>query len=505
VIRRLRHNVAVLDAANGLLFRTQICFSRILRFELMRAAVLAAYIIPALLVFALSFGDLASLLAFLEIDLAGSQGEAIHATLYGQSLASVGLPALQLRLFTQSDPRPKVRVLHYMGTNFGMTGVETFILQLTAAQKRRGLIPSILMDLRNRQDVREIASGYGIAVHDLPDRNSAARLLPWKLGTAVLRAQRIGAIYRLLKSNDVLHIQAVGLSCLDGFIAAAMAGAHVVVTHHGTLSWFAPQRDLLAEITFWIEKRTASTIVMPYKAALAELISEGVSADRSRVIPFCVDEELFAGGRHLASESGFTLVLVARMVLGKGHLELLGALSKLSPRYPQLRAIFIGDGPTRGQIEGEIDRLGLRQIVECRGKVDHREVPALMRSAQVIVLPTYEPGEMYPVCLLEGMALGLPAIGTRWAGIPDIIDDGVTGVIVEPKDEASLVRAIERFVADPSFLAQSRDGALARIRSRFTATIVADSYADLYREAMSSRTPYLTSHHIRIRPPRRLA
>jgi glycosyltransferase involved in cell wall biosynthesis len=472
----------------------------------MRSAVFAACIIPAVLVFGSFFVDFTSLLAFFEADYANPPPLlAIHATLYGQSLASVGPPELQLKRLTQPERRQGVRVLHYMGTNFGMTGVETFILQLTAAQKRRGLVPAVLMDLNNRQDVREIAGGHGIAVHDLPNRNSFARYLPRKLGTAVLRAQRIAAIYRLLKANDVLHIQAVGLSCLDGFIAAAMAGAHVVVTHHGTLSWFAPQRDLLAEVTFWIEKRTASTIVMPYESALAELISEGVSADQSRVIPFCVDEQLFAVSEPPSAEGEFTLVLVARMVMGKGHVELLGALSRLSLRYPKLRAMFIGDGPMRGQIEEEIDRLGLRQIVECKGKIDHREVPALMRSAQVIVLPTYEPGEMYPVCLLEGMALGLPAIGTRWSGIPDIIDDGVTGIIVEPKDEASLEQAIERFVSDPGFLARSRDSALARIRARFTATIVADNYAEVYREAISSRTPHLTSHHIRIRPPRRLA
>ncbi|OAF13676.1 glycosyltransferase [Bradyrhizobium centrolobii] len=472
----------------------------------MRSAVFAACILPILIAFGSFFADLTSLFAFLEIDAANPPFLAIaDAASRCQSLASVGLPALQLKCTAQLERRQALRVLHYMGTNFGMTGVETFILQLTAAQKRHGLIPAVVMELSNRQDVRKIAGERGISVHDLPNRKALASHLPRKLGTAVLRAQRIRLLYELLKENDILHIQAVGLSCFDGFIAAALAGIPVIVTHHGTLSWFAPQRDLLAEVTFWIEKKIASTIVMPYEAALAELISEGVSADQSRVIPFCVDEQLFGDASMPPAASEFTLVLVARMVVGKGHVELLGALSELSPRYPKLRAVFIGDGPTRGQIEEEIDRRGLRQIVECKGKVDHREVPALIRSAQVIVLPTYEPGEMYPLCLLEGMALGLPAIGTRWSGIPDIIEDGVTGIIIEPKDEASLVRAIERFVADPGFLAKARECALARIRSRFTATVVADCYTDLYRDAMSDSTNHPTSHQIRIRPPRKLA
>lgn len=373
-----------------------------------------------------------------------------------------------------------------MGTNFGMTGVETFILQLTAAQKRAGLTPSIVMDLENREDVRVIGRDRGIAVHDLPSRGPAENRLPRKLGTAMLRARRIQALGRLLKGNDVLHIQAVGISCLDGFVAGALAGVPIVVTHHGTLSWFAAQRDRLADVTFWIEKRLASTIAMPYAAAVDELTAENVPTSQSRVIPFCVDEQAFAGAMAERQDDELTLVLAARMVEGKGHIDLLGALARLTPRYPKLRAIFLGDGVMRGQIEAEIDRLGLRQVVDCKGKVDHRDVPALMRSAHAVILPTYETGEMFPLCLLEGMALGLPAIGTRWSGIPDIIEDGVSGIIVEPRAEADLVRAIERLLTDPRFFAQASESARSRVRARFTATAVAKSYSDCYHAALAS-------------------
>jgi glycosyltransferase involved in cell wall biosynthesis len=127
----------------------------------------------------------------------------------------------------------------------------------------------------------------------------------------------------------------------------------------------------------------------------------------------------------------------------------------------------------------------LREIVDCKGNIDHRDVPAALRKAHVIVLPTYETGEMFPLCLLEGMALGLPAIGTRWSGIPDIIEDGVTGMIVEPRDQAGLVGAIERFLRDPDFFAQAGQAARARVRARFTATVVAESYTKCYFAALS--------------------
>jgi glycosyltransferase involved in cell wall biosynthesis len=378
-----------------------------------------------------------------------------------------------------------VRVLHYMGTNFGMTGVETFILQLCAAQKRAGLVPSIVMDLTNRQEMQIIAADHGIAVHDLPTRNANDDKLPRKLGTALLRARRIRALRQLLKSSDVLHVQAVGISGLDGFVAAAMSRMRpVIVTHHGTLSWFAPQRDLLADVTFWIEKRLASQIVVPYAAAAAEMTAEGIAEHQTRIIPFCVDEQLFAGLAATPAPGELTLVTVARMVDGKGHIELLAALARLSPRYPKIRALFIGDGPIRGQIEAEIDRLGLRSVVDCKGHVDHRDVPALMLRAHVVVLPSYENGEMFPLCLLEGMALGLPAIGTHWSGIPDIIEDGKTGILIAPRDENGLVDAIERFLTEPGFYAVARANAMARVRSRFTATLVARTYAESYLAAL---------------------
>lgn len=401
------------------------------------------------------------------------------------SAAASAAAAEESRALPASPPSQPIRVLHYMGTNFGMTGVETFILQLTAAQQRTGLVPSVAMDLTDREEVRTILTDSGIAVHDLPARGSIESKLPRKLGTAVLRARRIRALVQLLRNCDVLHIQAVGISCLDGFVAAKLARTRaLIVTHHGTLSWFAAQRDLLSDATFWIEKRMATRVVMPYASAAAELVAEGIPQDRTSVIPFCVDEQLFSGRARSPASGELTLVMAARMYYGKGQIHLLAALAKILPRYPKVRAVFIGDGPTRPEIEAEIDRLGLRGVVASKGRVDHREIPALMRSAHVVVLPSYMTGEMFPLCLIEGMALGLPAIGTRFSGIPEIIADGETGILVEPRDEEALERAILRYLEEPGFYSRAQQNALVRFRSRFAATAVARAYLEHYQSAL---------------------
>ena len=379
---------------------------------------------------------------------------------------------------------PPIRVLHYMGTNFGMTGVETFIFDLSAAQKRSGMMPCIALDLEGRDEVRTVAASHGVDVHDLPKFRSTGGKLSKGFARiwSFLRTSR--ALWKLLRHSHVIHIHAVGIAGIEGFFARALSNNKaLVVTHHATMGWFARHRNVISDLTFWLEKRMASRVIMPYRAAAEEIVAHGLSEKQTKVIPFCVDEELFTGLASEPAQGDLKLIMSARMFPGKGHLELLAALAKLSPQYPKLRAVFIGDGPTRPIIQSEIRRLNLSDLVEVKGKVDYRQVPAVMRSAHVIVLPSYMEGETFPLCLLEGMALGLPAIGSRYSGIPDIIVDGETGILVEPRDEIGLALAIERFLVEPAFYLSARRNALARFQS-FSATSVVRNYSEQYEAAM---------------------
>jgi glycosyltransferase involved in cell wall biosynthesis len=291
------------------------------------------------------------------------------------------------------SPTP-IRVVHYMGTNFGMTGVETFILQLCAAQKRSGLAPSIALDLSDREEVRAIAEAHEIEVYNMPPLKGGKLTKLWSR----LRCTKL--LWQLFRHSQVIHIHAVGISCFEGILASALSrNTALVVTHHATLSWFTSYRNLISDVTFWMEKHIACRVVMPYGAAVAELVEHGIPAVRAICIPFCVDELLFFGLAREPTREELILVMSARMFRGKGHMELLGALARLSPRYPKLRAVFVGEGPTRHDIEAEIDRLALRHVVECKGRVDHRDVPAIMRSAHVVVLPSYMEGRDVPPLL----------------------------------------------------------------------------------------------------------
>jgi glycosyltransferase involved in cell wall biosynthesis len=381
------------------------------------------------------------------------------------------------------------RVVHYLG-NVGMTGVETFLLTLCAAQRQKGLIPSIICDLEGRDELLASAEAMDVDVHACPlalpisSMRGAAR----KIASATYRGKRVRRIGQILQNTgaSVLHVHPVGIGGLDAFLAAHKSRVPFVVTHHATLQWFEPFRTKISDFTFWYEKNWAARIVCPYRAARDEMVNAGVSEKQAAVVPFCVDPRKFDQARaeeSVSSSAPFRLFLMARMIEGKGHIELLRAIALLPHLRDELRVVFLGDGAERPTIEAEMRTLRLEGVVEMLGHVSNEKVPALMRGADAVVLPSYMPGETFPISLIEGMTMGLPTIGSRWFGIPDIVAHGETGFVVEPRDVVGLSKAIERLVTAPDLARKLGENGYQRAMKLFTAGAVADSYARIYREA----------------------
>jgi glycosyltransferase involved in cell wall biosynthesis len=381
-----------------------------------------------------------------------------------------------------------LRVFHYIGGNFGITGIETFVLHLCAAQKGAGLAPSIILDIEGREQLRTMAEDHGATLHALPTRNRNARGLARKIESASFRAAQIRMLVKILRRSDVLHIHELTFA-IEIYLAARIAGVpKLIVTHHASMTFHKEGWTRQQAATFWLQKRWASRIVLPYKAASEEYIAHGVSRDRASIVPYCVDQNVFTGLAGEPEPGELVLVMAARLVEGKGHRELIAALAQLAPHFPRLRLLIAGVGPLRSAIEAEVERAGLRDIVEFRGQVDLRAMPELLRSAHVVVLPSYMWGETFPLCLLEGMAVGLPAIATRWFGIPDIVEDGETGILVEPRDVETLAQAIRRFLTEPGEYRRTRRKAVARFNARYTSAAVAAAYSEFYRQEPARNT-----------------
>jgi glycosyltransferase involved in cell wall biosynthesis len=364
--------------------------------------------------------------------------------------------------------------------NYGMTGVESFILQLCTAQKRAGMDPKISLYVARREPLVEAAAKIGVQVVDFPKPvNFPSR----RLAAVFTSVRRIRALCTELRGYDVLHMHSAGFTGLDALVAAAlMRTPKVVVTHHMTVESFRKYWKRLASLTLWLQKRVADVSVMPYDEAAQELIDAGLPADNVRVVPYCIDEVRFAG-RNVPPAAGepLKLIMVSRLHEGKGHDVLLDALVQLKKKGRAFRLAIVGTGETRAAVEQQIQTLGLQSSVSLINQVPHSAIPQLLRESHVIVLPSWMEGETFPLSLLEGMLMGLPAIGARWHGIPSIIVDGDTGFVVSPKNSGELADAIEKFIVDPQIYPPMSEKARSRAHTFFTCKTVARTYYSLYR------------------------
>ena len=113
---------------------------------------------------------------------------------------------------------------------------------------------------------------------------------------------------------------------------------------------------------------------------------------------------------------------------------------------PSARLLLVGDGPERKALEKEAKRIGMGDRLHFEGFVAHERLPAVLAHADLLVLPSLY--EELGTVLLEAMQAGLPIVASKTGGILDVIEDGVTGLLVPPGDPEAFARAIDRLLAD---------------------------------------------------------
>jgi len=179
-----------------------------------------------------------------------------------------------------------------------------------------------------------------------------------------------------------------------------------------------------------------------------------------------------------------TLLFLGRLERAKGVFDLVDAVAELRETHPDVRLVLAGD-----DVDGlgrYADERGVAGAVQLAGWVGPEKKRALLDSAAVFVLPSYAEGS--PISLLEAMAAGLPSVATEVGGIPDVVTDGVNGMLVRPGDVAMLTRVLRKLLDDR--MLRSRLGAAARetVRLRFDAGHVIGELEKIYASLGLART-----------------
>jgi glycosyltransferase involved in cell wall biosynthesis len=159
--------------------------------------------------------------------------------------------------------------------------------------------------------------------------------------------------------------------------------------------------------------------------------------------------------------------------------ELLEAFCRLKPHFAGLTLIMVGDGSYRGQILSKAVEARAAEAVVVTGRVLQEDVADYLAIADIFVLPSYDEG--MPNALLEAMASGLPCIATEVGGNPEALENGVSGILIPPRDVDALERAIVRIVRNPDSGARLAGAASKKIRSHFSWRANAEANLAVYR------------------------
>jgi glycosyltransferase involved in cell wall biosynthesis len=165
----------------------------------------------------------------------------------------------------------------------------------------------------------------------------------------------------------------------------------------------------------------------------------------------------------------------ARLVPGKGFDHLLRAVAEL--RDVPLRLEIAGDGPERSPLVQLARELQIEDVVTFRGTL--QAMPEFWRASDVAVVPS-DGVESFSMTTLEAMACGVPVVGTRIGGIPEVLADGETGTIVPPGDPAALASAIRAYATDPGLRRRHAVAAHERARRHFGIQATATQYLALF-------------------------
>lgn len=245
---------------------------------------------------------------------------------------------------------------------------------------------------------------------------------------------------------------------LDGFLWARRRTLPFVVSLKGVIADELKNergltRALLSIQARWerVNARRADVVIAPsrYSADVAQR-EYGVAAEKVAVVPEPIELDqwtsLFAAARP-RPRGGPTILCVARMYPRKRVGDLLEAAALVRSRIPGARVRIVGTGPEWEDAVRLHARLDLGDVVTLLGDVSQDCLAEEYVSADIFCLPSVQ--ESFGIVFLEAMAAGLPVVACRAAAIPEVVEDGVTGLLAPSRDPAALARALEALAVDP--------------------------------------------------------
>jgi glycosyltransferase involved in cell wall biosynthesis len=369
-------------------------------------------------------------------------------------------------------------------------GVEELVRQLGHRQATAGARPVIhTMRWPRSLPAREWWEGLDIRRHSfrIPE-GPPRKVVTASIGNPLVLAD----IVRQLRADraDIVHVQCVNLGAWFAFQAARVLRLPFVMTLQGELSMDATDvygRSHLMRQMLRMLLRRADAVTACSSSTLTEVESwAGIQLGaRGRVVYNGVDTHEFAITVEPRSAANPFVLAIGRHVRQKGFDVLIDAFGKLTADAAfEWDLVIAGDGPLRDALAAQATAAGLSTRVRFVGCTDRPATVALFRDAAAFVLPSrWEP---FGIVNLEAMAAATPVVASRVGGVPEFVEDGVTGLLVDADDASALAGAIKRLGADPEL----RAALAARGREQaahFDWVRIEEQYREVYATARATR------------------
>jgi glycosyltransferase involved in cell wall biosynthesis len=253
-----------------------------------------------------------------------------------------------------------------------------------------------------------------------------------------------GVLARELQRRGIghLHNHLSDASCTVTMLTAGLAGCTFSFSMHGPSIFYEPEKwridekirraEFVACISWFCRSQAAAWVESEHWPKL-KIIHCGVDAS---IIP------------PTTAQAGNRLLFVGRLTAFKGVPILLQAMQTVREAHPDVHLTVVGDGPDRALLERMSTDLGLDANVSFVGSRAPSDVAELLGATDVFVLPSFAEG--VPVVLMEALAAEVPVVTTRIAGVGELVEEGVSGLLVPPSDAGSLAAAIGELLADPA-------------------------------------------------------
>lgn len=380
------------------------------------------------------------------------------------------------------DGRP-VKVVHVI-TRLNIGGTTKHVVMLARSLDRAGWTPVLVAGRVDEfeGDMSDFAAAHEVQVVEIPTlRNRAGPLAD--LASLI-------ALYRLFRRErpDIVDLHLFKARLLGG-LAARLARVPVVVeTFHGTLfaEYYPPVVSWGLKVMERALARLMSVVIAVSSSVAEELVRLGVTpASKVSVIPVGLDLAPFLpSGRSgmlreelRVPEGTFLVGAVGRLVPIKGWRYFIDAAACIVRRIPHTWFVIVGDGPEAAALRRQVGNARLESEVRFLGW--RRDPEQLYPDLDVVALPSLNEGT--PVSVIEAMASGRAVVATSVGGVPDVVEDGVTGVLVPPRDAQALAEAVIRLLENPSERCRFGAAARERIRGRFDADRLARDMDAVYR------------------------